>query len=124
MSFTRNIRQAQAEFWPAVQESIARHQAARAALHSGSTDAARHRARRPMFRVVFEETIWTLAKAHRLCTAEQTSVICAAKAWAKEYGDLDNPVEVDKALYRAVQELVATFDADNIDPQVLTSSSV
>jgi hypothetical protein len=123
MSFTRNIREAQSHFWPTVRDSIERHKASRASLERNASPAAQARARRPLFRVVFDETIWALAKAHRLNTAEQAQVIEAACAWAKVYGELEEPEKEDRDLYRAVQEMRATFEPEDVDAPLLTVSA-
>jgi hypothetical protein len=117
MSFTRNIREAQSSFWPTVQASIERHKASRLALEHNASPAAQARARRSMFRVVFDETVWALAKAHRLNTAEQAAVLDAACAWAKVYGELEEPELEDRELYRAVNAMRATFEPEDVDAQ-------
>lgn len=118
MSFTRNIRETQAQFWPTVQESIERHRKSREAVSNGTqtSSSAQHRARRSMLRVVFDETIWALAKDHRICTTAQADVIDAAKVWAKEFDLLDDPIEADRKLYAAVQALAVDFDPHADEP--------
>ena len=123
MSFTRMIREIQTSNWPVVRDSLRRHREGRRAtteLGDQATPAARHRLRKPWDRIVFEEVVWMLAKEHVICTPAQTAVVNAAKEWAKEYGDLDDPAPCDRALYKAVQDLNYEYDED----EPLTSSAV
>jgi hypothetical protein len=112
----RTIREAQKTIWPAVQESLERHRAARRAIEAdprSASTAARVRANRPWNRVVAEETVWAVAKADLLNTPEDAAVIRAAREWARDIGpdlksDPDDFEDADHKLYRAVQALVAT----------------
>ena len=109
----RTIREAQKTIWPAVQESLERHRAARRAIEAdprSASTAARVRANRPWNRVVAEETVWAVAKADLLNTPEDAAVIQAARAWARSWSSPpdEHDEKEDRALYAAVQALAAT----------------
>jgi ribonuclease D len=116
----RTIRDAQQATWPAVQASLERHKASRAAteaLGKAATAAAKARARTPWNRVVANETVWALAKADLLNSKEQAAVLTAAREWAHDLGPelLSYPDDFDQVehnLYRAVQVLIASPEID------------
>lgn len=121
MSFV-DIRHAQQEIWPQVQQSLDLHRAHREAVKAdpnGATPAARARARRPWNRVVADEAVWAMAKSDRLLTDEQSAVIRAAKEWARVWAaedDINEMTPDEKDLYAAVQTLATVFDPPADEP--------
>jgi hypothetical protein len=113
----RDIRHAQQRIWPAVQDSIARHTAARDALTVDSSTAAKARARKPWNRVVMEESVWAMAHEDLLATPEAAEVVRAAKEWAASWPEppeengSDPEALTDCALYQAVQALASSLAA-------------
>lgn len=111
-----DIRHAQQEVWPAVQQSLDLHRAHREAVKAdpnGATSAAKARARKTWNRVVADEAVWAIAKADRLLTDETSAVIKAAKEWARIWAaedDINEMTPDEKALYDAVQTLATVFD--------------
>lgn len=115
MSF-RTIRDAQQTVWPRVKDSLDRHRHSRKLVEqdpSAHSAAAKARARVPWNHVVANETVWAIAKADLLNTAEQAAVLQAARAWAKSWQTLGPPSlstgdeQTDVDLYNAVQALAS-----------------
>lgn len=113
------IRHTQQDVWPTVRDSLDRVRKARDLVKNDphASPASVTRSKIHWNRVVANETVWAIAHANLLATPEQAAVIEAAKAWVqtwKEEGMVPSTGEGDHVtdvnLYRAVQELVATFE--------------
>jgi len=120
MSF-RDIRHAQAEIWPDVQESIRLQDASREAAQRHPHDltkSARRRAKVDRDRVIANETVWAIAKANALATPEAAKVIEAARAWLADHGPAmvrypEDYEESDFQLRDALNAYATTFHIDD-----------